>query len=39
MPKLMINYPHLASQVFGVPLYVTQEVLAGIGRASVRASV
>ncbi|MFM5536996.1 S49 family peptidase [Aeromonas veronii] len=30
MPKLMINYPHLASQVFGVPLYVTQEVLAGV---------
>ncbi|MFM5356285.1 S49 family peptidase [Aeromonas veronii] len=30
MPKLMINYPHLASQVFGCPLYVTQEVLAGV---------
>lgn len=30
MPKLMINYPHLASQAFGVPLYVTQEVLAGV---------
>lgn len=29
MPKL-INYPHLASQAFGVPLYVTQEVLAGV---------
>ena len=30
MPKLMINYPHLVSQVFGCPLYVTQEVLAGV---------
>lgn len=29
MSKL-INYPHLASMAFGVPLYVTQEVLAGV---------
>ncbi|MGL5284794.1 MAG: S49 family peptidase [Aeromonas sp.] len=29
MPTL-INYPHLASQAFGVPLYITQEVLAGV---------